>query len=365
MAAAMGIGRFVYTPILPHMAEQLGLSASATGALATFNFLGYLLGALAAGYIRLPQRRDRALLAVLIANVLMLAAMALTDTFWVHATARLLAGVISAGVIVLSSTLVMEASLRSARPGLVAINFAGVGIGIAASALLIGLMGQAHASWPGLWLASAALAAALSLPTWALVRDEPPAQANAPVAPPPAGTGRGLGLLALSYGLFGFGYVITATFIVAIVRADAALKPVEPLVWIAVGLSIIPSVALWNAIARRIGIPGAYALACLIEAVGVWASVGMPSATGALVAASFLGGTFIGITVMGLSWARQLSPVNPRRAIALMTAAFGFGQLVGPSIAGWLKDMTGSFERPSLMAVAALILAAALAWKQK
>ena len=48
LAAAMGIGRFVYTLILPFMVESLELTKAEAGVIASSNFFGYLLGALLA-----------------------------------------------------------------------------------------------------------------------------------------------------------------------------------------------------------------------------------------------------------------------------------------------------------------------------
>ena len=72
----------------------------------------------------------------------------------------------------------------------------------------------------------------------------------------------------------------------------------------------------------------------------------------------------------GLSWASPLwaSPAasgSPeaarRRAFAILTAAFGVGQIVGPTLAGLLHDWTGAFVLPSLLAAGALVAAAAAA----
>ncbi len=86
----------------------------------------------------------------------------------------------------------------------------------------------------------------------------------------------------------------------------------------------------------------------------------MPNTTGIMLAAVCLGGTIMAITALGFMGARTLSSSDPRRIFALMTAAFGLGQIVGPTIAGWLFDRTGSFLLPSMMAVGALVIAAML-----
>src|SRR2546425_8570117 len=98
-----------------------------------------------------------------------------------------------------------------------------------------------------------------------------------------------------------------------------------------------------------------------MEAVGVAASVLWLAPAGILLAAALLGGTFMGLTALGLMGARRLSHGDPRSTLAVMTAAFGFGQIVGPIFAGVVYDATGTFIVPSLTAVAALFVGALLA----
>ncbi|HMA14528.1 MAG TPA: YbfB/YjiJ family MFS transporter, partial [Kiloniellaceae bacterium] len=119
----------------------------------------------------------------------------------------------------------------------------------------------------------------------------------------------------------------------------------------------IPSVALWGWVARRIGNGRGFALACLVEGVGVALSVLGSGAAAVLAAAALLGGTIMGITALGLVHARDLSTGDPRRAIALMTAAFGLGQVIGPSFAGFAYEASGSFTLPTLAAAATLAVA--------
>src|SRR6195256_5347928 len=136
MAAGIGIGRFVYTPILPPMVEALSLTKAQAGLIASANFVGYLAGALLAA-MRLPGSRRTWLLGSLAVNTVCLAAMGLTTSMPVFLALRLMAGIVSAFILVLSSALVLERLAASRRSALSAVHFAGVGIGIAVSAGLL------------------------------------------------------------------------------------------------------------------------------------------------------------------------------------------------------------------------------------
>jgi MFS family permease len=164
-----------------------------------------------------------------------------------------------------------------------------------------------------------------------------------------------------AYGLFGFGYVITATFLVTIVRQSPGIRPLEPWIWMLFGLAAIPSVPLWQWLGDRIGLTRAYALACAVEAIGVAASVEWVTVSGVCASAVLLGGTFMGLTALGLMSGRALAGGHPRRVISLMTVSFSAGQMIGPFVAGILAERTGGLREASLLAAAALVLAAALA----
>jgi predicted MFS family arabinose efflux permease len=359
MAAGIGIGRFVYTPILPPMVEAVGLSNSEAGLIASANFVGYLAGALLAAWPGLPGARRGWLMAGLAANAAALAAMGLTTSLTLFLLLRLIAGIASAFALVFSSALVLDRLARVGRSDLAAVHFAGVGSGIAFSAAFVAVMLAQGAAWTSLWFVSAALSLVAMIAVALLVPAEDGAVAAA--AGVPAGTRAGVGLLIAAYGLFGFGYVITATFIMALARSAPALAPVEPYLWVIVGLAAAGSVALWGPLARRIGVLKGFAIAALAEAVGVACSVLFVSTAAIVVAGILLGGTFMGLTALGLIAARERGSGDPRARIAMMTAAFGAGQIVGPAFAGYAYDMIGSLTMPSLTAAAALLVAAALA----
>ena len=356
---AIGIGRFVYTPILPAMIEALGLSRSTAGLIASANFLGYLLGALLAACSVLPGSRRAWLLGSLAASALTTAGMGLVTTVPLFLVLRLIGGAASAVVLVLASTLVLERLADTRRPGLSALHFAGVGCGIAVSAALVATLLRTGQSWQSLWLANGTVSFAALIAVALLMRDarhaEQQTRRQSRSSMQPA-----LLRLVIAYGLFGFGYVITATFIVTMVRATPQLHAVEPVVWIAFGLAAAPSVAVWARIASRWGAPATFATACCVESFGVLASVVWPTSIGILAASILVGGTFMGLTALGLVRARMLAEGDPRRVLALMTCAFGLGQIIGPSFAGMLSDRFGGFAVPSAAAAIALLIAAGL-----
>jgi predicted MFS family arabinose efflux permease len=263
-------------------------------------------------------------------------------------------------VLILSSALVHDRLAEFGRPALGAVHFAGVGVGIALSAALVAMF-LGRGDWAAMWQVSGAVSLVAALAVALLVPSGP----DRPAVLRPTGTTASdpsLRRMTVAYGLFGFGYVITATFLVAIVRATPAIRELEPVIWIVVGLAAAPSVWLWSFLGRRIGLAPAFGVAALAEAAGVLASVVWPSSIGICLAAILVGGTFMGLTALGLMRGRELAlHGDPRRVMAAMTGAFGVGQIVGPVLAGVVSDVTGGFAVPSMAAAGALVVAAWLA----
>ena len=357
LAAAVGVGRFVYTPILPAMVQALQLTRAEAGLIASANFLGYLLGALAAATPLLSGARHRWLLTALIVCTATTGAMGLAAALPMFLLLRLIGGAASAFVLVLSSSIVLDRLTGIGRAHLSSIHFAGVGVGIAVSALVVSTLLHIGAGWPTLWYGVGALMLCATVAVAWLLPPESSGHTttrSTVAAAWPAALRR----LIIAYGLFGFGYVITATFLVAIVRASPQARAIEPLIWLVVGVTAAPSVGLWAKVGARYGLHNAFSVACVLKLAGVAASIYWPTSAGALLAAILLGGTFMGLTSLGLAEARALVPGNPRQAFALMTAAFGLGQIVGPALAGLLSDRYGGYALPSLLAAGALIAAA-------
>jgi predicted MFS family arabinose efflux permease len=359
LATAMGIGRFVYTPMLPPMMAALNLSITQAGWIASANFVGYLLGAVLAAGGWAHQRERGIALASLLASSLLAAAMGFGNDVLLFVVIRFAAGGASAFCLVFTTTIVFARLGELGRTDLQPVVFSGVGFGIALSAGLTALVYWLQASWRWGWFASGALSLLGTLVVLLLLA---PARAikSSGDREAPLPRDQAFWAVALAYGVFGAGYVVTATFLIAIVRSGNGGPPMEAAVWLVTGVAAFLSLHLWKFATYRIGLIGAYAAACLIESLGVLASVTIPGTMGPMIGGALLGGTFMVITAYGLAGGRLSAPASPRKALAVMTAFFGVGQVLAPIGAGYLADWSGSFFAPSLAAAVLLLLSGAI-----
>ncbi|MFE7168441.1 YbfB/YjiJ family MFS transporter [Streptomyces sp. NPDC057616] len=320
----MGVGRFVYTPILPLMHSQAGLSAGAGANLATANYVGYLVGALA-GILSPALIRSRTVLrGSLLVLTATLAAMPLTHSVPLWGALRLLAGVASALVFVVAAGSLLH-HLREHPPHLPGWAFGGVGAGIALSGLLV-LALRSAADWRAAWWSAAALAAVLACGCWNLRPEDAPAGRPARSGGSGPRTHRWFGALFVSYTLEGVGYIVAGTFLVAAI-GQGSPGWVGSGAWVLVGLAAVPSSALWARLGRRFSRPGLLLAALVVQAAGI----ALPALTGttaaALVSAVLFGATFLGVSTLALATGAHL---RFPRSVALLTAGYSVGQILGP-----------------------------------
>lgn len=357
MASAMGIGRFAYTPLLPEMVAQYDWSFATAGDLASANFIGYLVGALLAPAITQSRYIRIWLAASLMASAATtyLGAEANSLNLWL--AVRFLSGVASAFCLVAVTTHLMFVLADERQERFGNVHFAGVGLGILICMLAVYGGGDVSTQWARL----GALSAGLMAVAWFLIgkhQFQP-----IPVAPRQSfdfGFDWTLWRLIIGYGFFGFGYVVAATFVVAMAQRLNTPGVDVRSVWTVVGLAFVPSVYLWQWVANRFGLLNTLKLAYLVEAVGVVMAGVSGSYVGLLVACVLLGGTFGAITALGLSAARTAAPSRVAFAVSSMTVAFSLGQLLGPAVSGRMADASGDFVMASLLAAGLLVAAAAL-----
>jgi predicted MFS family arabinose efflux permease len=354
LAAAMGVGRFAFTPLLPLMQQAGALSLAQGGSLARANYLGYLVGALLS--MALTPSPARAARAGLVAVAALTAGMGLTGAFGAWLALRFLAGVASAFVLVGVSSWALPLLAAQGRAGWSGWVFAGVGLGIwfcGLVGLATGSLGVAPAK---AWLLLAACSAAVPLVAWRALGAGTSSAAGAGAASPPlpAGTWR----LVLAYGAFGFGYIVPATFLPAAAREvvpdPAVFGWTWPVFGVAAAISTVAIGRWWrHASPRRL-----WTRAQVVMAAGLLLPALDTSVTTLLLCALCVGGTFMVVTMTGIQEGRRVAGGSAPRLIAAMTAAFAVGQLVGPYTVTSLGASAATMAVPYVVASAVLLLGA-------
>ncbi|KXS30898.1 MAG: Major facilitator superfamily MFS_1 [Candidatus Gallionella acididurans] len=340
----LGVARFSYTPLLPIMQHQAGLGVAAAGWLAAINYAGYLSGALIATMISDMVLKDRLYRIGMILAILSTAMMGMTTDFTVWALSRFVAGLSSAAGLLLGSGLILNWLIRHNHRSELGIHFSGIGLGIASAAAAVSLMSY-WLNWSQQWFALTALGCLLLVPA---LRWLPPPDRSALTrtgqkmedAPPSAAF---LRLFTAAYFCAGIGYVVSATFIVAIVDHIPGRAGSGGLVFLVIGLAAAPSCIAWDFIARRIGKLNALIAASVLQIIGIMLPVMADGLVASLVGALLFGGTVMGMVSLVLTMAGQYYPTRPAKMMGKMTLSYGTAQIIGPAITGWLATRFGSY----------------------
>lgn len=361
LVLTVGLARFAYTPLLPVMRLDAGLTAAGGGWLATFNYLGYLAGTVLVARVGDMQLKFRFYRIGLVLAVVSTGLMGTTTDMAIWGVLRFVAGLSSTAGLLLASGLVLNWLLAHQRRPQLGLHFAGLGVGIAVSGLAAAAMADQLAS-SRQWIALGTLAVVFLIPAWAWM--PPPAAissatgANAP--PPPRRRWRWL--LIASYFCAGVGFVVSATFIVAILVQTPAFAGHGSWVWVLVGLTAIPSTFAWDRLSNRLGLIRALMLAYALQAT----SFVLPLLDGGLWAgaasAVLFGLTFAGIVSLTLTVVGRHYPHNPAKAMATLTLSYGVAQIIAPAIAGTLARDSGSYQGALVLAAIMMVIGIVLLW---
>lgn len=402
LAAALGVGRFAFTPLLPLMLHGGALDLRHGGWLASLNYAGYFVGAVGCVALRFaPARIVRTGLA---ATALLTLAMGLTQSFWIWAVVRFVAGAVSAATFVFASQWGLRRLAQLGANEWGGVIYTGPGVGIVATGLMVSAAGGfgAQAGWIGFGLICvliavvvwsvfgddareaaahagvgahpAAAATAMAAPS-AAASDTPhapntpnasaasPTRTTAPASPPHASRADAFWLVLL-YGVPGFGYIITATFLPVIARHALPGSAWPDLFWPMFGIALIVGALSaarlplhWD---NRLMLAACYVL----QALGIALGIVWPNAAGFSLGSVLIGLPFTAITLFAMREARLLRGEHAAALMGYATGAYGIGQIAGPLVAAPLAASTGSFS-PSLWLAALALLAGAagLVWR--
>lgn len=326
-----GFGRFVYTPLLPLLVDDGMISLSQAASLATWNYIGYLLGALLALTLYQSGHGQRGLTLMLIASAFVTLAQVFTADYTTLAGLRLLNGITNGVVFVLAPALVLEWLVLHNKAQHSGLIYLGVGGGILCSTVMVESTATLlSGKWR--WLPAAMVVLPIAFwSSWYLHR----LPGHAPVTTKTDHSAlwdKASTPLFLAYAGAGLGYILPLTFLPA-VAADWQLT-LRPSAWLVVAIASIPSTWFWNRLGSRIGDKAALIWNYALQTCAVTAILVLPgSALGLWLCALLMGSSFLGAVLLTQRLARTLHPHQGPRLSAALISLYGFTQLLGPWLA--------------------------------
>jgi predicted MFS family arabinose efflux permease len=355
LAVALGVGRFAFTPLLPLMLRSGAIDIQYGGWLASANYAGYLLGALSCAAIRVDH--GRMVRFALAATIVLTCAMGIVDAFWAWTVIRFIAGAVSAWAFVFASQWGLRRLAALNSHAFAGVIYTGPGVGIVAT----GLMGAAASAFgvtaPEMWIGFGLCSGIAAMLVWMTFKGQqhPIAGSASHFANPASSSSHAESTWLIGlYGLAGFGYIITATFLPVIARQALPGSSWPDLFWPVFGMALIAGSLIaarlplsWD---NRLLLAGCY----FIQAAGIMLGIVFPTAAGLGFGSLLLGLPFTAITLFAMREARRLRGDASAGLMGYATGAYGLGQIAGPLVAAPIAEHTGSFSAALWIAVAAL-----------
>jgi len=355
----VGIARFSYTPMLPEMTEDIGLTETIAGFLAAANYAGYLCGALLISFMHNFQLKIKLYRYGLTAAVVTTLCMAMTTNEWLWYLLRYVSGLSSAAGVLLGGGLLMHWLRHNNAKAELGIFFSSLGIGIVLTAITAQLI-KINYSWDQQWLIYGLIALILITPIFYWFPDfshsSIDTQNEVHKKTQPLPSKQFFLTLQSAYFCAGFGYVVTATFLIAIVELLPDMKGLGWAVWLIVGIAAAPGCWLWDIYVRKVGLWSSLFQAYILNMISTALLLIDPSTTVVFISALSYGFSFIGIVSMTLAMVGRLYPENSSRAMSHLTFSYGLAQVIAPALVGIIAEQNESFTQGLLITVVVMLV---------
>ena len=365
LTITLGIARFGFTPILPIMQSEAGLGVAAGGWLTSAHYLGYLIGVLVSFTLVTIKQKERFLLFGLLSSILSTVLMATTTSFLYWAAIRFVAGFSgSAGVIIGAGLIMRWLQDKSNSPPQLGFYFSGIGVGIILSGIASIYFSRNNFSWDEHWLGFGVLSLILFFPAWLyrpVIKDIP---SNKQVLTDSKSKDRTLSTeffcILVMYFFAGLGFVVSATFAIALAVERDFVQENSLLAWLLFGLVSIPSLFFWDFIEKKFSMFLALFSAITMHAASLILSAIFKDFAVFFISILLFGMSNLGIVSLTMTLAGRLNPANASKEMARLTFGFALALIIGPFLTGVLAEYFRSYDIPILLTGGLMVVGAML-----
>ncbi len=350
---AIGFGRFIYTPILPNMQNDLNLSSTIMGTISSYNYFGYLVGSIIPIIWKFRSPRKMIIFSSII-SVVTIYLMGCTTDLRIFFVLRFVCGISSAFGFVFTISLMFNFFKESLNKSLQLYHFCGIGLGIVLGTTNVWIISALDMFWTHQWMFIGLIGILLCTAIILLIpknlehKNEDRSLIKSKLK---------INFISISFGyfFFGIGYIIFGTFISAIAMDLFERSSYQYMSWIIVGFFAIPSVLIWDWVSRKISIDLLLFFSCSTVTLGVIFLL-FNNLNYFFIACLLYGLGVPGSVALVLVEGKKRFIGNANISVAIMTSAFSVGQILGPYISGILIDLDGTYKNSIFLAIVCLVL---------
>jgi len=339
--------------MIPHMQDQIGVSESLAGWLAGLNYMGYLTGLFIVWLTGDLRVKDFFYRYGLLVAAIATAVMAAHENRVVWYASRFFTGVASATGFMLGTGLILNWLHHNGYKQELGMHFAGLGLGIVVSALVVDLTGLDSTfamNWRFQWLVLAAVGFLLMIPAMFLLpmpKDDEieMSRMHGSSSSNRLPSKKWLWLMQAAYFCAGFSNTVNVTFTSLITE----LQPLEGLgerMWLLVGIAATAAPFIWDRIARKITRLTALKIAFALNVLGNITLAAGSSLISTAFSVTLFGFTFMGIVSLTLSTVGSIYGLKATQIMARLTLGYCVAQILSPIISGTIAEATGNFRLP-------------------